>query len=336
MLKQSIIMRQIGEFEDIMDRFYRKDHLESSIDFVDNAIKEYNGWLASLEAEFDCEHRNLQAQRDTLREFQSEIKELEKNRLMPWDASCENGRTHDPDEQKKYELDALLILYQAMLMKFEKEENELLEKTSLLEKELEQKKERVEQVRKMAKENVDAHQRWIKNKGPEKFFSSLNQLYASLIREKRSSRYVLLDIFIDRIRNIRKELGEHAEKRQLDTEYGLLVVKADLCDEECRMIVDTGATVSCINSEMSDILGIREEGGDTVELILPDAIRIKAPQILIPRISVNGMGTDYVKAVVLKEAIPGVDGCLGLSFLERFDYTIENGSCHRLVLKPLP
>ena len=100
------------------------------------------------------------------------------------------------------------------------------------------------------------------------------------------------------------------------------------------MIIDIGASVVTIVPELVEVLGLTERVGEEVELSLPAGIRVKAPQLLIPSIAVHGMEAQYVKAVVLKESMPGVDGCLGLSFLNRFEYHIEKERDQRLILKP--
>ena len=104
----------------------------------------------------------------------------------------------------------------------------------------------------------------------------------------------------------------------------MLIVKALLyCNEQCHMIVDTGATISCITAEMAEALGIEARIEDVVDLILPNAIHIKVPRLSVSRIAVDGMQADNIEAAVLSEAQPGIDGCLDQSFLNRFEYHID-------------
>lgn len=69
-------------------------------------------------------------------------------------------------------------------------------------------------------------------------------------------------------------------------------------------------------------------------MILPNRIRIKAPQLLLSTISIQEAKAEYIKTVVLREPIPGIDGCIGLSFLNRFNYRIEKGEVPHLSLIP--
>ena len=84
-----------------------------------------------------------------------------------------------------------------------------------------------------------------------------------------------------------------------------------------------------------DVLDLADYVGEEVEVSLAGGIRIKAPQLVLPSMSVQAMETENVKAVVLKESQPGVDGCIGLSFLNRFMYCIENARLKKLLLKPI-
>ena len=58
-------------------------------------------------------------------------------------------------------------------------------------------------------------------------------------------------------------------------------------------------------------------------------------KLVIPSIEVNGHRTEFVKAVILSESLPGIDGSLGLSFLSRFNFSIIKDTPQRLLLKPI-
>lgn len=187
---------------------------------------------------------------------------------------------------------------------------------------------------KAAENRADAVKHW-REDGQNRFFEEVNRTYAALLQAKRGGHGAGAELegLLVRVRKIRAELAENAQTEEKKTEHGLLLVPARLCGvEDTCLMVDCGATVSSITPEMVDILGIQEFVGEEVELSLPNAIRIKAPQLLIPKISVNGSDAEFVKAVVLRQTMPGVDGCVGLSFMHRFDYDIEK---NRLILRPL-
>ena len=99
------------------------------------------------------------------------------------------------------------------------------------------------------------------------------------------------------------------------------------------MLVDTGATTVSVTPVMVEALGLKESLGELVEVTLAGGIRIKAPQLFLPSMTVAGKEAKYVKALMLNPSLPGVDGCVGLSFLNRFDYVIEKALPQKLVLE---
>lgn len=197
------------------------------------------------------------------------------------------------------------------------------------------KKTQVEKVKKEWEKIINEYNSWIKERGAEKFFNNVNRFYISLCQEdKKNELSAELTCYIDRIKRLRSGLGLYMQNRQNQQEDGLLIIKALFCDsEESYMIVDIGASLVSISPELVEILGITEYVGDVIELSLPAGIHIKAPQLLIPSISVDGKKAEYVKGVVLKESMAGVDGCIGLSFLNRFNYKIEKEHKNKLLLE---
>jgi hypothetical protein len=100
------------------------------------------------------------------------------------------------------------------------------------------------------------------------------------------------------------------------------------------MVVDISSTISSLSQEMVDALDLGNYQGSEVELSLPNDLRTQVPQLLLPQIALGDEKALFVKGVVLKESVTGTDGSLGLSFLNRFDYTIEGSNPPRLILRP--
>jgi hypothetical protein len=145
-----------------------------------------------------------------------------------------------------------------------------------------------------------------------------------------------LQPYINKVRAMRRDLAMHAIKQQEEAENGLLIVQVTLSQsEQCHMFVDTAASVVTITPELVEVLALSDKIGDEVEVTLAGGIRIKAPQLALPIMTVYGMTAEYIKALVLKESHVGVDGCIGLSFLNRFDYVIEKERPQRLSLKEI-
>jgi len=192
----------------------------------------------------------------------------------------------------------------------------------------------VEELQRASEKTFDAHKRWLEAGGLVQFSSNLNQFYASLHHEtcRRQSTVESLSN-IDRLKKIRNELGALIKARQENREDGLLIVPAILSGSETAwLIVDTGASSLSITPELVNVLGLEDRVGEEVEVRLAGGIRIKAPRITLPRVSVDNVEIEHIEAVVLKEPGPGIDGCLGMSFLSRVNYRIEDGMTQKLEL----
>jgi hypothetical protein len=86
---------------------------------------------------------------------------------------------------------------------------------------------------------------------------------------------------------------------------------------------------------MVEALGWQGNVGETVTISLAGGITIKAPTLIIPRLSVHGHTMEFVKGIVLPEDTPGVDGILGQSFLSAFEVSISHRDGARvLALEP--
>ena len=98
-------------------------------------------------------------------------------------------------------------------------------------------------------------------------------------------------------------------------------------------LVDTGATITTIHPAMIGALGLSENLGKEESYRLAGGIRKNAREVTIPSISVSGKSAVNVKAAVLNPSDIGIDGLLGHSFLNHFDYRIEKKEKPELILK---
>lgn len=200
--------------------------------------------------------------------------------------------------------------------------------------ELERQKIEIDNFRKNDEKEVELYKNWLKEKGPEKFFTELNQLYVTLIQNGQNSSKQ--EGYIKKLRELREFIGAAAKNEQDRIEDGALLVQATLCEtEKCFVSIANGASVVAISPEMAKILKLEEYIGEEVEVILAGGVTISAPQVLVPDISYEDHHAKFVKAVILKQPFPGVDGCLGLSFLNRFDFRIEGKNPKKLTLQQI-
>jgi predicted aspartyl protease len=152
------------------------------------------------------------------------------------------------------------------------------------------------------------------------FWLDLNRTFLNLYRKKRSANNnLLLNEQIQKIRNIRKELGTYAIKQAESEENGLVIISAIVCrKEEVHFIVDTGANHVSLTPEVVEVLGLKERLGEVTDLKLAAGKTAWGRKIIYPSISVLGMEEQDVSGIAIPEKNVGIDGLLGRSFLNRF------------------
>jgi clan AA aspartic protease (TIGR02281 family) len=201
--------------------------------------------------------------------------------------------------------------------------------------ELRRRERELDAVREAIGKEFQEHQSWRKAHGDERLFREVNQLYAALheaLPEAGASAGTV-KAYLNQVRLMRKELATYARRREQEAENGVLIVPAMLSpDEECHLVVDTGATTVTVSHEMVRVLGLTGRLGNEVEVSIAGGLRARGREIVLPRLSVQGMEARDVDAIQLEESQCGVDGLLGLSYLNHFNYMVEREKPQRLRL----
>ncbi len=333
MMSINLEEEKIKELERTFEEFYQKDPVAEANNAVKQAIDKFNNWVEKESKELEGIYSELKQKEESIRTLEKEIEEFD--RMIKKEVPNPNDeKTILRYNQLVEERNALVQKYKKLAQEYEGKMSVYNKRIDDFNKEVKKRRDKLEEIKKEAKEKIAVYQEWLANQGPEKFYSDLNEFYASLQKRKREGEISgKLQEYIQRTKKIRTELGIWA-KRKEEAKDGFLIVEAKICEEDSYLIVDNGASVCSISPEMVKILGIEDYVGEEVDIILPNMVKIKAPQLLIPKISVEGKKAQFVIGVVLKGTIPEVDGCLGLSFLNRFNYTIRRGRPQNLSLTP--
>lgn len=108
---------------------------------------------------------------------------------------------------------------------------------------------------------------------------------------------------------------------------GNLVVEVKLNDTVmCLMAVDTGASLVTISRNIASQLEI-DFGGERneIEMLLADGSKAKARIVNLKSVAVgNSRAEDILAAVMDSPPGPGIDGLLGMSFLDNFSVKIDS------------
>ena len=325
------IEKHLKEFENIMREFFRRNPVDHANALIKERADQLNDWIKRNVSELEARQSELQRQIESTDTLEAKITDM--------DQKLEQLKSNvgDSDSISRYrnladERNSLAQKYNKLVQECEQNNDLYNRKVNEFNQEQENRRADMEEFQRNLAEKVEQYNKWIKDDGPLQFFNQVNILYATLIQEIRRDKRYELEGHIDRLKNIRRELGEHTKTRHDRSRQGGHIIQATLCQsEECYFVVSK-ASMTSITPEMVDILGIRQHVGEEVEIRLADASKTRKPQLVIPKIIVNEFGADYVKAVVIQASEEGVDGCIGYSFLNKFDHVIDNKG---LLLKPL-
>ena len=330
------IQDRINACERAFDQFISEGSVDEIGASLGAAVDDFNAWLEEEKNEIQKQAtliaKDLESLRHTEAEIDASAKRLEDEKPDPGNAEA----TQAFNDLVKAHND-LVRTHQERGSAYQRAQTDHNAQVDGLNQQAERRRRDVESLQKEAQQEHDTLRAWQEGGGLGRLADEVNSLYAQLRRSSRDpSPAPETAPLIDRTQALRKALGAYAAKTQKQDAHGMTLTEATLCgDEPSYLIVDIAASLTTITPELVEALGLQEHVGDEVELALPNAIRIKAPQLLIPKLEVSDMEAEFVKAVVLKSPMPGVDGCLGLSFLNRFDFTIENKDSRGLQLRPL-
>ena len=91
-----------------------------------------------------------------------------------------------------------------------------------------------------------------------------------------------------------------------------------------KLILDTGASSVVLSRSLATRLGINWSTGKEIEVILANGEKAKGNQVILRSVSVEEFRADNVRATVMEKApSPGIEGLLGMSYLDRFMMRID-------------
>ena len=91
-----------------------------------------------------------------------------------------------------------------------------------------------------------------------------------------------------------------------------------------KLILDTGASSVVLSRSIATRLGINWSGGKEIEVILANGEKAKGNQVILRSVSVDRFRADNVRATVMEKApATGIEGLLGMSYLDRFMMRID-------------
>jgi clan AA aspartic protease (TIGR02281 family) len=138
------------------------------------------------------------------------------------------------------------------------------------------------------------------------------------------------------------ELRREYEPKQInmDKQSGHVVVTTLLNNKvKANLVLDTGASLILLSRKVAVNLGagVNGKGGTPIELIMADGRRENAKMIILDSVKVQDSEVRDVEAAILPDkesADMSEDGLLGMSFLKKFNFKIDQKN-DKLILEKL-
>jgi clan AA aspartic protease (TIGR02281 family) len=323
----------LGYFQSITNRYYRGDPLDQAIELLNQLVDGYNQWVRSIDEGHKNALNRLESQVASLHMIEKQIDDLDQ-RLKEKPNSLDRSAVESYNSIVKQRND-LVRQHNQFVESYKQLEKEYNDAVARSNGEVKVQRQQLDALRKAVDEQTAIYKQWTANNGDTTFFQQLNHFYAQLCSQWRSGQSPELDPAIGQVLQIRRELAAHAVRSHEKSVTGLVIVEATLGRQAtCYLVVDTGASTVTIPPAMVEALGLSDRLGREVEISLAGGMKIVGRELVIPSLSVLGQEATDVRAVVLDESEVGVDGLLGLSFLNRFDFRIDRQRPDKLTLRP--
>jgi len=329
------VAERITQYEEILEHYFKVSPVTNANIRSKKIVEQYNAWLKEAQAAY-------KVREDALLQEQKAIQALDAQ-IVALDEKLDTLRSTASGKGNVAAYNSSVDQRNALVSRQNKMAKELMAKWAVLQKSRDEldsavaaESAKVDKAQEELRQHVERYKKWRSDKRDVDYYHVVNRLYAELQQKRQAdgtSR--ALSSQLRRIRTIRRDLAERAIRREAAKKPGMILVWAKLNnDEECCMMVDTGASIITIPESIVSVLGLTDQVGEEITVSLAGGIRVKARELVIPSISVFGQEAVDVDAVVLDEPMPGVDGLLGLSFLDRFAYRIDQTTDPKLSLDP--
>jgi len=324
---------KLRDFEAVMDAHYRGEPIEKKIAGLNQVIDEHNQWVKSTQVSHEATRKELEQESQAAQAIQRQIEEAD--RLLAEKPDRGNKAAVESYNTSMERRNKLVEQYNHLGAAYRQHGTSFDDVVTKSRAEQRVRQEKLSSHRADVEKQIAQHKQWFENGEDLLLFRGVNRLLAESYAEKLTGQTAAVIKRIDRARAIRREMAEHTIAANERASHGLLIVEATLCGQEkCFLVVDTGATTVTLPRSLVNAMGLSARLGKPVEARLAGGIKTTGRELVIPKISVGGVEAQNVSAVVLDEPKAGVDGLLGLSFLNRFDFQLDQRRPKGLILKP--
>jgi hypothetical protein len=319
-----IFEERIGQYEQIMDRYFRQNPVTTAQNTYKSAVDKYNARVQAINArenhrksEIDKKKKSLEKLEKQIGKYDAQLAKKSKNQFI--------GRRN-----------ALVKQYNRQLKQLENEITQFNEWNKQTNQNIDADKAKLGKINTGLALEIKHYSDWLRLNKDAEFWVDLNRTFLNLHRKRRAgNNNLLLNKQIQKIRNLRKELGTYAINQAKSQKNGLVIISGIICrKEEFHFIVDTGANYVSLTPEMVEVLGLKERLGEVTDLGLAAGKTASGQKIVYPYLSVLGMEEQDVSGIAIPEKKVGIDGLLGRSFLKRFVVCFDYEQGPKIQLTP--
>ena len=303
-----LIEKRIRQYEQIMDRYFRENHVSKAQNSYKSAVDKYNALVKATNA--------TNKKNKSIIDRKEKALETIKNQIGEYDAKLAKKSTNQLIDQRNL----LVERYNRLLKLLEDEITQFNKSVGQANQILNTEKAGLEKLSTTLELEIKKYNDWWRLNKDEEFWEELNQTFLILHRKIRAgNNHVILARHIQKIREIRRELGAYAIEKARLGDSGLVIITGVVNrKEELHFIVDTGANHVSLTPEMVEVLGLKDRLDEVTELKLAAGKTAWGQKIVYPYISVLGLEEQNVPGIAIPEKNVGIDGLLGRSFLKRF------------------
>ena len=318
------IEERIGQYEQIMDRYFRQNPVTTAQNTYKSAVDKYNALVQAINATKNNRKSEIEKKGKALEKLEKQIGK--------YDAQLAEKSNNQFIDQRN----ALVKQYNRQLKQLENEITQFNEWNKQTNQNIDAEKTKLDKINTALELEIKHYSDWLRLNKDAEFWVDLNRTFLNLhIKRRAGNNNLLLNKQIQKIRNLRKELGTYAINQAKSQENGLVIISGIICrKEELHFIVDTGANYVSLTPEMVEVLGLNERLGEVTDLRLAAGKTAWGQKIIYPYISVLGMEEQDVPGIAIPEKKVGIDGLLGRSFLKRFVVCFDYEQGPKIQLTP--
>ena len=322
----------MADLQSLMAAYYGPDPRQELADKAGKDTLEINRWADARSKELAAEQALLDAQAKSLNEIGGQLKELV-GRLNGTVKSSMTRAEVDEYNQKTRQINAVAARELELRRRYNAAAVRLQAAVAAFDGEQRDRIRRLDGFKAYAAQRAADYAAWHNSGKGEAFSQLINARYAALLRAKKpQANAESADKDLRILRSLRGQLGAYAKRGEDAKENGLIIVPARLGGEDAYFIVDTGATITTVSPALAQALGAADKPGPEITITLAAGIKIKGPEVVLPALTVCGKTADQVRAVAMEPSMAGVDGLLGHSFLDQFDFRINRTGSPKLEL----